>query len=100
MKKVAPETGGKIEFFDIAKADEALQVRTSCIPTSGCPWVRAKVAERIKQLQAYRVTMDFIKKTGNPDCIFLHCLPAYHDQDTEVGRSVAKEHGITEQEVS
>ncbi|MDX9899208.1 MAG: ornithine carbamoyltransferase [Spirochaetia bacterium] len=101
MKKVAAETGGKIEFFDIAKADEALQ-GADVLYTD--VWVsmgeEAKVAERIKQLQAYRVTMDFIKKTGNPDCIFLHCLPAYHDQDTEVGRSVAKEHGITEQEVS
>ncbi|HAE22926.1 MAG TPA: ornithine carbamoyltransferase, partial [Spirochaetaceae bacterium] len=101
MKKVAAGTGGKIEFFDISKADEALKGADALYTDV---WVsmgeEAKFAERIKQLKDYRVTMDFIRKTGNPDCIFLHCLPAFHDQDTEVGRQVGKEHGIMEQEVS
>jgi ornithine carbamoyltransferase len=101
MKKVAAATGGKIEFFDIAKADEALK-GADVLYTD--VWVsmgeEAKFAERIAQLKDYRVTMDFIRKSGNPDCIFLHCLPAFHDQETEIGRQVAKEHGITEQEVS
>ncbi|PKL24787.1 MAG: ornithine carbamoyltransferase [Spirochaetae bacterium HGW-Spirochaetae-3] len=101
MRQVAAATGGTIEFFDIAKADEALKGADALYTDV---WVsmgeEAKVAERIKQLQAYRVTMDFIKKTGNPDCIFLHCLPAFHDQETEVGRAVGKDHGVMEQEVT
>ncbi|TFG82809.1 MAG: ornithine carbamoyltransferase [Spirochaetales bacterium] len=101
MKQIAAATGGTIEFFDIAKADEALK-GADVLYTD--VWVsmgeEAKFAERIAQLKAYRVTMDFIRKTGNSDCIFLHCLPAFHDQDTEVGRSVGKEHGIMEQEVT
>ncbi len=101
MKKVAEKTGGKIEFFDIAKADEALK-GADVLYTD--VWVsmgeEAKFAERIAQLAKYRVTMDFIRKTGNPDCIFLHCLPAFHDLETQVGRDVQKEHGLKEMEVS
>lgn len=101
MKKVAEKTGGKIEFFDIARADEALK-GADVLYTD--VWVsmgeEAKFAERIAQLEKYRVTMDFIRKTGNPDCIFLHCLPAFHDLETQVGRDVQKEHGLKEMEVS
>lgn len=101
MKEVAAKTGGKIEFFSIEKADEALK-GADAIYTD--VWVsmgeEAKFEERIKQLEKYRVTMDFLTKTGNPDVIFMHCLPAFHDQDTEVGRDVAKKYGINEQEVS
>ncbi|HPE90512.1 MAG TPA: ornithine carbamoyltransferase [Spirochaetales bacterium] len=101
MKEVAKATGAVIEFFDISKADEALKGADALYTDV---WVsmgeEAKFAERIKQLQAYRVTMDFVRKTGNPDCIFLHCLPAFHDQETEVGRQVGKEHGVMEQEVT
>jgi len=101
MKKIAAQTGAKIEFFDISKADEALK-GADVLYTD--VWVsmgeEAKFAERIKQLEAYRITMDFIKKTANSECIFLHCLPAFHDQETEVGRQVGKEHGVMEQEVS
>jgi len=60
----------------------------------------AKFAERIAQLQAYRITMDFVRKTGNPDCVFLHCLPAFHDTQTSVGQEIAAKHGIGEMEVS
>jgi len=44
--------------------------------------------------------MDFVKKTGNPDCIFLHCLPAFHDQETDVGKDTFKKYGLSEMEVS
>ncbi|CAM5532548.1 Ornithine carbamoyltransferase OS=Streptomyces tendae OX=1932 GN=argF PE=3 SV=1 [Streptomyces tendae] len=43
-------------------------------------------AERIKALAPYAVTMDVLRATGNPDVRFLHCLPAFHDLGTEVGR--------------
>lgn len=101
MKKVAGTTGGKIEFFSIDKVDEALK-GADVLYTD--VWVsmgeEAKFEERIKQLQAYRVTPEFMKKTGNPDAIFLHCLPAFHDLETEVGRDIQKKYGLTEMEVS
>ena len=101
MKKVAASTGGRIEFFDISKADQAL-AGADVLYTD--VWVsmgeEAKFAERIAQLEKYRVTMDFVRKTGNPDCIFLHCLPAFHDVETAVGAEILAKHGIREMEVS
>jgi ornithine carbamoyltransferase len=101
MLKVAVGSGGKIEFFDIEKKDEALK-GADVLYTD--VWVsmgeEAKFAQRITQLQKYRVTMEFIKKTGNPDAIFLHCLPAFHDTETAVGVEIAAQHGIKEMEVS
>ncbi len=101
MRKVAEGTGAKIEFFDIGRADEALR-GADVLYTD--VWVsmgeEAKFAERIAQLQAYRITMDFVRKTGNPDCVFLHCLPAFHDTQTSVGQEIAAKHGIGEMEVS
>ena len=45
-----------------------------------------KIPERIALLKPYQVNADMMAKTGNPDCIFLHCLPAFHDDNTEMGR--------------
>ncbi|WP_424862260.1 ornithine carbamoyltransferase [Streptomyces sp. MMS24-I29] len=57
-------------------------------------------AERIEALAPYAVTMDVLRATGNADVKFLHCLPAFHDLGTAVGREVAAAHGLTELEVT
>ena len=46
----------------------------------------AKTAERIKLLRPYQINMELMKATGNIDgkLMFLHCLPAFHDNNTEV----------------
>ncbi len=59
-----------------------------------------KFAERIALLTPYRVTMDMIKASGNADVIFEHCLPAFHDLETEIGRQVHERYGLSEMEVS
>ncbi len=48
----------------------------------------AKKAERIAMLRPYQINMDLVEKTGNKngELIFLHCLPAFHDNDTEASR--------------
>ncbi|MDV9191611.1 ornithine carbamoyltransferase [Streptomyces sp. SR27] len=56
--------------------------------------------ERIAALGPYSVTMDVLRATGNPDVKFLHCLPAFHDLGTAVGRDIHARHGLTELEVS
>ncbi|MET9950490.1 ornithine carbamoyltransferase [Streptomyces sp. NPDC006339] len=56
--------------------------------------------ERIAALAPYAVTMDVLRATGNPDVKFLHCLPAFHDLGTAVGREIHAQHGLTELEVS
>lgn len=101
MKKVAAQTGGKIEFFAIEDADRALS-GADVLYTD--VWVSMgeedKFEERIKQLEKYRVSMDFVRMTGNPDAIFLHCLPAFHDTETAVGKDIEKKYGIKEMEVA
>lgn len=58
-----------------------------------------KIAERVKILEPYRVTMDVLQKTGNPDVRFMHCLPAFHDFET-VFASQQKELGMDIREVT
>ena len=55
--------------------------------------------ERIKLLTPYRVTKDLMK-LANPDAIFLHCLPSFHDTNTTIGKEIHEKFGITEMEVS
>jgi len=45
-----------------------------------------QIEARIKLLKPYRVTAEMMAMTGKPDCIFLHCLPAFHDDQTELSR--------------
>jgi ornithine carbamoyltransferase len=56
--------------------------------------------ERITALAPYAVTMDVLRATGNPDVKFLHCLPAFHDLGTKVGREIYEAHGRTSLEVT
>jgi ornithine carbamoyltransferase len=56
--------------------------------------------ERIKALGPYAVTMDVLRATGNAEVKFLHCLPAFHDLGTKVGREIHESHGLTELEVT
>ncbi|GGR95062.1 MULTISPECIES: ornithine carbamoyltransferase [Streptomyces] len=57
-------------------------------------------AERITALAPYAVTMDVLRATGNPDVRFLHCLPAFHDLGTEVGRQIHDAYGLSSLEVT
>ncbi|WP_043678240.1 ornithine carbamoyltransferase [Streptomyces xylophagus] len=56
--------------------------------------------ERIAALAPYAVTMDVLRATGNPDVKFLHCLPAFHDLGTKVGREIYETHGLDSLEVT
>ena len=59
-----------------------------------------KYEERIKLLEPYRVNKELMGKTGNRDAIFMHCLPAFHDLNTSVGKEMHEKFGITEMEVT
>ncbi|MBP2562431.1 ornithine carbamoyltransferase [Neorhizobium galegae] len=56
--------------------------------------------ERIDLLSPYRVTREMMEATGNPYSKFMHCLPAFHDAETEVGRQIAEKYGINHMEVT
>jgi len=57
-------------------------------------------AERIKLLTPYRVTAAVMRATGNPHTKFLHCLPAFHNRDTEMGEATFQKYGIDCMEVT
>lgn len=56
--------------------------------------------ERIALLSPYRVTKEIMEMTGNPYTKFLHCLPAFHNRDTEVGEATFNKFGIDCMEVT
>src|SRR3954449_11942027 len=57
-------------------------------------------AERIRLLKPYQINAATMAATGNPNTKFMHCLPAFHNTDTKVGRDMAEHFGITEMEVT
>lgn len=96
---IAKETGAKIELHE--KMEDAV-IDADAIYTD--VWVSMgeedQFEERIKLLQPYQVNMEMMKKTNNKDAIFLHCLPAFHDTETEVGAQIFEKHGLTCMEVT
>ncbi len=57
-------------------------------------------AERIELLTPYQVNMDVLTATGNPDTKFMHCLPAFHNTDTQVGKEIFEKFGMDGLEVT
>jgi ornithine carbamoyltransferase len=50
--------------------------------------------QRIDLLKPYRVTAELLKASGNPQVKFMHCLPAFHDTETTVGKDIADAFGL------
>ncbi|MSD84396.1 ornithine carbamoyltransferase [Lactobacillus curvatus] len=59
-----------------------------------------KFEERVKLLKPYQINMDMVKKTGNENMIIMHCLPAFHDIETEYGKKIDEQFGIQEMEIT
>ena len=98
-RKIAVETGAEIELTDDIKAGVA---GADVLYTD--VWVsmgeEAQFAERIELLSPYQVNMAMVEATGNPEVIFMHCLPSFHDQETEVAREIKAKFGLEEMEVT
>ncbi|MGT2934151.1 ornithine carbamoyltransferase [Streptococcus catagoni] len=56
--------------------------------------------ERIALLEPYRVTQEMIEMTKNPNVIFEHCLPSFHNTDTKIGQEIYEKYGLKEMEVT
>ncbi|WP_298864113.1 ornithine carbamoyltransferase [uncultured Sulfitobacter sp.] len=56
--------------------------------------------ERIKLLMPYQVNAEVMKMTGNPHAKFMHCLPAFHNTETEVGQHIHDTFGLDAMEVT
>ena len=98
MREVAKTTGAVLEFSeDIAAVKGADVLYTDVWVSMG---EEDQFEERIKLLTPYRIDRKMMEMTDNPDCIFLHCLPSFHDLETNVGREVYEKYGLTEMEAS
>ena len=98
--EIAKETGAKITVTD--NVEEGVKgcdfLYTDVWVSMGEP---AEVwAERIKLLAPYQVNLDVVKKTGNPNVKFLHCLPAFHNRETTVGEEIFQKFGMDGLEVT
>ena len=98
--EIAKETGARITITD--NPQEGVKgcdfLYTDVWVSMGEP---AEVwAERIGMLKPYQVNSALMKATGNPACKFMHCLPAYHNLETQVGRDVHEKFGLDGIEVT
>ncbi|WP_025729243.1 ornithine carbamoyltransferase [Atopobacter phocae] len=98
-RKFAEKSGSKLLITD--NVDEAAKgadvVYTDVWVSMG---EEAQFEERVKLLQPYQVNMELIKKTENDNVIFLHCLPAFHDTETQYGKNIEEQFGVKEMEVT
>jgi ornithine carbamoyltransferase len=56
--------------------------------------------ERIRLLMPYQINADVMRRTGNPNTKFMHCLPAFHNRETKVGEEIYEKFGIDAMEVT
>lgn len=91
---IAKETGAKVTVTDnVADGVKDCDfLYTDVWVSMGEP--KEVWAERIALLKPYQVNSNVMKLTGNPNCKFMHCLPAYHNLETQVGRDVNAEFGL------
>ena len=96
---VAAETGATItitdQLYDGVRGVDAIYTDV---------WVSMgeedKFAERIEQLRGFQVNQALLDATGNPEVVFMHCLPAFHDTETKIGKEIAEQYGLSEMEVT
>ena len=98
-KEIAKETNGSIEMTeDVMEASSGADViYTDVWVSMGEPddvW-----ADRIKLLSPYQVNMK-VMDNANPNAIFLHCLPSFHDLNTTIGKDINEKFGLKEMEVT
>lgn len=92
-KKIAEETGGSVTLTEDVKAGtkDADVIYTDIWVSMGEP---AEVwDERIKILKPYQVNSE-VMKNAKEDAIFMHCLPSYHDTETEIGKEVIEKYNL------
>lgn len=100
MRALARSTGARITLeTDAAKAVAGTDfLYTDVWVSMGEP--DAVWKQRIDQLLPYQVTSTLMRATGKPRTRFMHCLPAFHNLETEVGRQVHERYGLSEIEVT
>lgn len=98
-KKISAESGAIINITD----DILLGVKGADVIYTDV-WVSMgeedRIAEKISLLKEYQVNKEMILNTDNPEVVFMHCLPSYHDTNTRTGKEVFIKYGLESMEVS
>ncbi|WP_020145944.1 ornithine carbamoyltransferase [Terracoccus sp. 273MFTsu3.1] len=99
-RRYAAETGARVTLTeDVAEGVRGVDfVHTDVWVSMGEP--KEVWAERIQLLGPYQVNAELLALTGNPRVKFMHCLPAFHDLETQVGMDVHEQFGLKELEVT
>ena len=99
-KEIAAETGARVTVTDnVAEGVKGCDfLYTDVWVSMGEPQEVWK--ERIDLLLPYQVNKKVMEETGNPNCKFMHCLPAFHNLETSIGRDVYKQFGLEALEVT
>ncbi|KGK09287.1 ornithine carbamoyltransferase [Vibrio navarrensis] len=97
---IASENGAKITLTE--SVEEGV---TGCDFLYTDVWVSMGEApqawdERVALMKPYQVNMAMLKQTGNPAVKFMHCLPAFHNDETVIGKQVAEKYGMKGLEVT
>ena len=98
-EEIASQTGAKLSFCEdpMEAVKGANVIYTDVWVSMGEPagvW-----EERIRELSPYQVDAKKMAAAA-PDCVFMHCLPAFHDLNTGIGREISEKFGINEMEVT
>jgi len=99
-RSVAAETGATITITeDVAEAVRGADALLTDV------WVSMGEADevwaqRIELLTPYQINAKTIELTGNPDVKFMHCLPAFHNTETQVGKEIFEKFGMEALEVT
>lgn len=99
-QEIAKKTGARITITDnVEQAVKGVDyIHTDVWVSMGEP---ASVwEERIKLLLPYQVNKKAFELTGNPNVQFMHCLPAFHNTETKVGKEIKEKFGIDSMEVT
>lgn len=99
-EEIAERTGARITVTDDVSAGVAGAdfIYTDVWVSLGEP--KEVWAERIELLRPYQVNAELMAATGNPETKFMHCLPAFHDLETSVGKGLKEQFGIEGVEVT
>ena len=98
-QQIAAQTGAKLSFCEdpMEAVKGANVIYTDVWVSMGEP---AEVwEERIRELSPYQVDAKKMAAAA-ADCVFMHCLPAFHDLNTGIGREISEKYGINEMEVT
>jgi ornithine carbamoyltransferase len=99
-RQIAADTGARVSVTD--DVDDAVAgvdyLYTDVWLSMGEP--ADKWDARIRLLRPYQVNGEVVKKTGNPQVKFLHCLPSLHNRDTAVGEQLYQRTGLSDLEVT